>query len=125
MTQVAVPPPVEQSALVAARRQRSRREGSTGSRVGRYVYLTAVAVFAIGPLLLAWTTAFKSSAQVVSNPYGLPIPPTLDNLVRAWTTGLFGEYFGNSVIISLTCVVCMVILASMVGYALARIRFWG
>lgn len=106
-------------------RRRSRREGSTSSQVVKYTYLSAVAVFAIGPLLLAWTTAFKTQEQVVTNPYGPPLPPTLSNLETAWTTGLFGAYFGNSVLISLVSVVCMVLLAPMVGYALARMQFWG
>lgn len=106
-------------------RNRGRRQGSLASRVLMYTYLSVVAVFAIAPLVLAWTTAFKSPAQVVTNPYGPPLPATLDNLTRAWTRGLFGEYFGNSVLISLISVAIMVVLSSMVGYALARIKFFG
>lgn len=93
--------------------------------VGLYAYLTIVALFAIGPLILAWSTAFKTRPQVVENPYGLPIPLTLDNLIEAWTTGRFSVYFLSSVIISLASVVGMVIVASLAGYGLARMKFWG
>lgn len=91
----------------------------------KYAYLTVVGVFSLGPLLLAWITAFKTAHQVVTDPYGLPAPPTTGNLHSAWTTGSFGQYFINSLIISAGAVIGMVLLASMAGYALARFSFWG
>lgn len=93
--------------------------------IALYAYLTIVALFAIGPLILAWSTAFKTRPQVVENPYGLPIPLTFDNLIEAWTTGRFSVYFFSSVIISLASVVGMVIVSSLAGYGLARMKFWG
>jgi len=106
-----------------ARRRRTARQRLPG--LGLYAYLTIVALFAIGPLLLAWSTAFKDRPQVVENPYGLPNPPTFDNLIEAWTTGRFSVYFLSSVTISLASVVGMVIIASLAGYGLARMKFLG
>ena len=42
--------------------------------------LDVLFVFAVAPLLLAWFTAFKTDQQQLTSPYGLPLPPTLDNL---------------------------------------------
>jgi raffinose/stachyose/melibiose transport system permease protein len=87
--------------------------------------LTILLIFAVAPLLLAWFTAFKTAEQQLVNPYGLPLPPTLDNLIEAWTVGRFSIYFKNSLIISIADVIGMVIIASLAGYAFARLRFPG
>jgi ABC-type glycerol-3-phosphate transport system permease component len=90
-----------------------------------YIPLVALLIFSVAPLLLAWFTAFKSSEQQLINPWGLPIPPTLENLTEAWTVGRFGIYFKNSVIISVADVIGMVIISSLAGYAFARLQFPG
>jgi len=108
-----------------ARRRRRRTVRQRLPSLSLYAYLTIVALFAIGPLVLAWSTAFKDRPQVVENPYGFPNPPTFDNLLEAWTTGRFSVYFLSSVTISLASVVGMVIIASLAGYGLARMKFLG
>ncbi len=90
-----------------------------------YVPLTVLFVFAVAPLVLAWFTAFKSGDQIILSPFRPPIPPTLDNLIEAWTVGRFGVYFKNSLIISIVDVVGMVVIASLAGYAFGRLRFPG
>jgi ABC-type glycerol-3-phosphate transport system permease component len=90
-----------------------------------YIPLVALLIFSVAPLLLAWFTAFKSAEQQLVNPWGLPIPPTLDNITEAWTVGRFGIYFKNSVIISVADVIGMVIVSSLAGYAFARLQFPG
>ncbi|CAA9570731.1 MAG: N-Acetyl-D-glucosamine ABC transport system, permease protein 2 [uncultured Thermomicrobiales bacterium] len=90
-----------------------------------YVPLTILLVFAVAPLVLAWFTAFKSGDQIIQSPFLPPIPPTLDNLIEAWTVGRFGVYFKNSLIISVVDVVGMVVVASLAGYAFGRLRFPG
>lgn len=96
-----------------------------GGKVVLYTYLTVLALFSLAPLALAWSTAFKTKAQVVSNPYGLPLPPAFENLAEAWTSGRFSQYFLSSLIISLLSVFAMVIVAPLAGYGLARMKFWG
>lgn len=90
-----------------------------------YLPLTLLLVFAVAPLLLAWFSALKSDQQLLSNPWGPPLPPTLDNLREAWTVGRFSVYFQNSLIISIADVIGMVIVSSLAGYAFARLRFPG
>ena len=90
-----------------------------------YLPLGILLVFAVAPLLLTWFTAFKTDEQQLTNPYGLPLPPTLDNLREAWTVGRFSIYFRNSVIISIADVIGMLVVSSLAGYAFARLRFPG
>lgn len=55
----------------------------------------------------------------------LPDSPQWDNYIRAWRVGRFSDYFLNSVIITGTTVVIVVILSALAGYALGRVRFPG
>lgn len=126
MTDYPVPVPatggLSHQALVIPSRRRARF--SPGMVV---VYLTLVAlfVFAVAPLLLAWFTAFKSGGEVLAHPFRPPTSPTLGNLREAWTVGRFNVYFGNSLIISLVDVAGMLVVATLAGYALARLQFPG
>lgn len=106
------------------RAARRRRQGWWGS-ILVYVPLTVLFLFAVAPLVLAWFTAFKSGDQIIMSPFRPPLPPTLDNLVEAWTVGRFSIYFKNSLIISVVDVIGMVILASLGGYAFGRLHFPG
>src|SRR5215213_4780949 len=90
-----------------------------------YIPLIILFIFAVAPLFLTWFTAFKTDQQQLASPYGLPLPPTLDNLTEAWTVGRFSIYFKNSVIISIVDVIGMVIVSSLAGYAFARLHFPG
>ena len=105
----------------------AKPRGRRGPRLWWLVYipLTILLVFAVAPLVLAWFAAFKSGQQMIADPWGPPLPPTMDNLVEAWTVGRFGVYFRNSVVISVADVIAMVIVSSLAGYAFARLRFPG
>lgn len=90
-----------------------------------YSWLSLLLVFSVGPLLLAWFTAFKTREQALMSPFAPPWPITFDNLREAWTVGQFDVYFKNSAIIATTNVIGMLIIASLAGYALAQFRFPG
>lgn len=96
-----------------------------GNQVLVYAVLLALLAFALAPLILAWFTAFKTGEQLIFNPFGPPIPPHLDNLVQAWTVGRFNVYFRNSLIISVSDVILMLIIAPLAGYAFGRMQFPG
>ena len=44
---------------------------------------------------------------------------------EAWTKGLFGDYFLNSALVTVSTVLLSVLLAAMAAYALSRFRFGG
>lgn len=90
-----------------------------------YALLIGLLLFSLIPLVLAWFTAFKTNQEILYNPYGPPIPPHLDNLIKAWVQGRFNVYFKNSFIISFVDVIAMLIVAPLAGYAFGRMRFPG
>jgi ABC-type glycerol-3-phosphate transport system permease component len=111
----------------AARRRRliSDRARAVGNQILIYAVLSVLLVFALAPLVLAWFTAFKTGEQLIFNPFGPPIPPHFDNLIEAWIVGRFNVYFMNSLIISISDVILMLIVAPLAGYAFGRMKFPG
>jgi multiple sugar transport system permease protein len=72
------------------------------------------------------STAFKPHAFVLEIPPALiPEAPTLDNFVRAWSSGDFARYFANSVFVTVISTAISVTLAAMLGFTFARYRFPG
>ena len=60
----------------------------SSSRVGATHLLLAVfMVVAVFPIVLMWLTAFKDTAELATNPYGLPGQWRVDNFVEAWRQG--------------------------------------
>ncbi|MDW8101196.1 MAG: carbohydrate ABC transporter permease [Anaerolineae bacterium] len=96
-----------------------------GNQILIYTVLTGLLIFALAPLVLAWFTAFKTGEQIIFNPFGPPIPPHFDNLIEAWIVGKFNVYFMNSLIISVSDVIIMLIVAPLAGYAFGRMKFPG
>ncbi len=103
--------------------------GIRGARLRRWLTLTAALGFGlvmIAPFALMVSTAFKPHAYVLEIPPQLiPDEPTLDNFVRAWSSGDFPRYFLNSVFVTVVSTAISVSLAAMLGFTFARYRFPG
>ncbi len=99
------------------------------ARMRRWVSFSLALAFGllmIAPFALMVSTAFKPHAYVLEIPPQLiPDEPTLDNFVRAWSSGDFARFFFNSVLVTATSTAISVSLAAMLGFAFARYRFPG
>jgi ABC-type glycerol-3-phosphate transport system permease component len=89
------------------------------------VILSLVAVLALAPLVLMWSSAFKSRVEVAVNPLALPTSLNLNNLIEAWTTGRYSKYWLNSIIVAVPTVVGVVALSTLAGYGFARLKLPG
>lgn len=98
-------------------------------RLQRWISFSLALAFGlimIAPFALMVSTAFKPHAYVLEIPPQLiPEEPTLDNFVRAWSSGDFARFFVNSVVVTVTSTAISVALAAMLGFAFARYRFAG
>jgi raffinose/stachyose/melibiose transport system permease protein len=92
---------------------------------GKYGVLMFFAAFSIVPLFWMWLAALRSPDDVAASPLALPSSLDFSNLTRAWTVGRFGDYFVNSLIITLPTVAGVVVLSCLAGYGVARFRFPG
>jgi multiple sugar transport system permease protein len=88
------------------------------------VSTTGTLVFVLVPLLWLLLSSFKSDAQIDTNQI-LPLPPTLTQYHDAFSSGDFGRYIINSVVVSLGSTFLVLVLGTMAGYALGRLPMRG
>ncbi len=92
-----------------------------------YVLLTIYAIITLIPFLWALSASFKPLSEIVSGePNFLPKSFTLDNYKQIFVQEpLFWRWLFNSVAIAISVTLLNLLLNSMAGYALARLRFLG
>ena len=88
------------------------------------ILYTFVVVFPVAWLLY---TSLKTDRDIFLDPFSLPNLGDLQwmNFANAWTKGHFGDYFFNSIVLTVTTVTLSVFVAAMAAYALSRFRFPG
>lgn len=96
-----------------------RRRVPWPGRIGRVLVWALVG---LNLFLIAWMflTALRNSVEYVEHPIGLPIPPQVDNFVKAWTVGNFGGAFLNSVVATVVGSTLAVAIGTPAAYALSR-----
>ncbi|PAD30589.1 carbohydrate ABC transporter permease [Paenibacillus sp. 7523-1] len=91
-----------------------------------YVLLSLVAVLQILPLIWLLLFSLKNNQEVFDMaPFSLPATPRWENYVKVWTEGNISLYFFNSVWITVVSVVFTVLFASLVTFAITRMRWKG
>lgn len=94
-------------------------------RLVTYTVLVVVCAIWIYPLLWMISASFKTEQEIFSG-LGL-IPDSLQwgNFQRAWTEARIGDYFLNTVIVSVSGVAIVLFTTSTMGYVLGRKSFIG
>lgn len=104
-----------------------RKEKCTAGMGAVYLVLIVWAMTTIYPLLWVLQNSFKDKKQILSNSFGLPVGElfTLDNYAKA--IGKFNIFtaYRNSLIISCTVCVFVILIAGLASYALVRYKFKG
>ncbi|MGJ6124385.1 carbohydrate ABC transporter permease [Mycolicibacterium sp. Y3] len=88
------------------------------------IILVLFAVFAVVPLLGVVLSSITPAKQ---NSGGFNVPTSIDlhNYGAAWNRGNFSSYLLSSVVVTAAVVLLTVTLATLAGYAFARMRFPG
>jgi multiple sugar transport system permease protein len=103
-----------------------KRRSATRRTWWLYALLLLGLVAVAGPFLWMVISSFKPQAELVRvPPTWLPEVWTWDNYDRLFTQLNFPRYFFNSVLVGSSVVLANVVFCSMVGYALAKLRFAG
>ena len=97
-----------------------RRRPLRPARVVLHLFLAAVAIGWLFPILWAVLTSLRSYEYTASHGYVSLGGWTLDNYVTAWKTAEFGKHFLNSVYITVPAVLLTLFLASCVAFVIAR-----
>jgi len=82
--------------------------------------------FILGPFYWCVMTSFKKEVHIQSRPvYYYPPEPTFENYAHSWSQIGFDKFFFNSLIVSLSAMIFVVIVSVLVAYPLTRFKFRG
>ncbi len=86
-----------------------------------FVLLLAGAAVILYPLLWMVISSMKSYDEIYSDVWGLPSQWLIGNYKIAWSIGI-SSYFVNSVIVTVTTVIAVLVIGSMAAFALSRYK---
>jgi ABC-type glycerol-3-phosphate transport system permease component len=118
--------PTLTAAPAVKRRRGTRLVRRTQASPTAYVFLAIVLVGSAFPLWWSYVIGSKDSAAIVQDPYSLvPGGHFLQNASTVVTTVPFWKALGNSILVSTTVAVLVVLFSAMAGFAFAKLRFRG
>ncbi|MDP6018543.1 MAG: carbohydrate ABC transporter permease, partial [Candidatus Latescibacteria bacterium] len=87
-----------------------------------FVVYGTIVVF---PMVWLGYTAFKPTSELFASAWALPVDWKLDNFIEAWTEAQIGDFFWNSIFVTVTTLLLQLFLGAMASYSLAKYRFRG
>ncbi|GAB4450021.1 MAG: carbohydrate ABC transporter permease [Anaerolineae bacterium] len=94
-------------------------------RAGAYVILIGYSLIAVFPVALILINSFKDKREVFSSPYSLPNPINMGGYETVFGRANVIRYFGNSLAVTLTTIILVLLFGAMAAYALSEYRFFG
>lgn len=95
------------------------------SRYLSYIVLWALSLVVLGPIVWLAYSVFKTDSQIFNSPFALPRSLDFSNLGNAWQTAHFAVLYTNSLEITVTSVIGLLVFEGAAAYAFARLRFPG
>lgn len=89
------------------------------------ILMILLVVVILFPLYFMSVNSFKTHEEYVNNMIGLPQAFTVQNYVEAFEGKPFGQWFLNSMLLTIAAVLVTGILALLAGYAFAKMKFRG
>lgn len=85
-----------------------------------YIILIVLLIFTLFPFYIVLLMAFKTPSETFASFYALPKTLYIDNIIKAWNMMHFTTALFNSLFITVTSTIVIVIVTSLAGYAIAR-----
>ncbi len=98
------------------------REGNQALHALAFVFLAILALAELLPFLWMFLSGFKSTREMLLDPFAMPEVWKIENYLTAWRAGV-SRYFVNSIFTTIAATVLCVAVCSMLAYPLARFRF--
>ena len=105
--------------------QRRKRKKLKLSTIFIYIILSLWAVTTIFPFVWVINNSFKPSKEVINSSFSLASNFYLDNYRKAFSNLNIIEAYKNSLMISVTVTLGVMVLASMMAFAMTRYQFKG
>ncbi|HEV2510492.1 carbohydrate ABC transporter permease [Bosea sp. (in: a-proteobacteria)] len=100
-------------------------DGFSPAAVGKALYLLAIVLFVMTPLVATVLGGFKSLGELRTNPFGLPSVWEWSNYADILLSRRYWQLLGNSFVIAMLTVVLTLICASMAAFVFAHLHFFG
>lgn len=100
-------------------------DGFSPGAVGKALYLAAIVLFVMTPLIATVLGGFKSLGELRTNPFGLPSVWEWSNYADILLSKRYWQLLGNSFVIATLTVVLTLICASMAAFVFAHLHFFG
>ena len=85
--------------------------------------LLAYTFITFAPFLWTATMSFRTTNDILDNPYGISWPPYIKNYIYAFTKFGFLRYVGNSVFVTVCALAITTIVTSLAAFGFARQRY--
>ena len=108
--------------------ENAKNKKANGSRLYKifiYVALITLATVILVPVIWVFLASIKQNSEFYGNPWTLPISFYVQNFVDAFQKAKMGEYFFNSVFVSVIALIILLVVALPASYCLARFKFKG
>ncbi len=102
------------------------RKKLTPAKACTYVVLTFWALTTLYPFVWVILNSFREKGMIRKDSFSIPLPGsgfTMDNYAKAMDRFDFGNAYFNSLVVSISVTVVVVILAGLAAYGLVRYRF--
>lgn len=100
-------------------------DGFSPVAIGKALYLLAVVLFVMTPLVATVLGGFKSLGELRTNPFGLPSVWEWSNYADILLSKRYWQLLGNSFVIATLTVVLTLICAAMAAFVFAHLHFFG
>lgn len=91
-----------------------------------YVFLIFSSIFTIFPMLFLFNLSFRVKEDLIrEGVLALPKVWHFENYSKSWKVGHFSTYFSNSIIISALSILGVLVLATLISYAMVYYKFPG
>ena len=99
------------------------RLGEYGRKTITQIIFVVYGVIVVFPMVWLLYTAFKPTSELFDSAWSLPVEWKLDNFVEAWSEARIGDFFWNSLFVTISTLLVQLFVGSMASYSLAKYRF--
>lgn len=101
----------------------ARRPRRWLAAIPKHALLLLFALVTLVPIYFMVVNSFKSQAEYLTNPYGVPSDPTLGTLGDAFRGGDLLRWLGNSALFAVASVALSTIVAALAAYPISLLRW--
>ncbi len=95
------------------------------SKIAIYAVLVALAITIVIPVGWVFLASIKQNSEFYGNPWTMPKGIHIQNFIEAIGKAKMGDYFLNSIVVTLVALGILLVIALPASYVLARYKFIG